>query len=126
MKKTEISIFTWAVYIILLGLCLILFPTQTVSIFGYEGVDEALWIRMLGILSIVLGMYYFQMVRHKVVKLYPMKLAGHSFGIFCMGSFLIYDLADSRIIGTMLIDTAALMWTAVCLRLEKKRLPWAT
>ncbi len=122
MKKTEISIFSWAVYIVLLGLCLILFPAQTVSVFGYEGVGDALWIRMLGILSVVLGMYYFQMARYKISKLYPMKLAGHSFGIFCMTFFLVYDLADSRIVGTMLMDAAALTWTAVCLRLEKNSL----
>lgn len=119
MKKTELSIKIWSIYLFILGLSMVIFPVATVGMFGYSGTGE-LWIRFVGILSVVLAMFYMQVARYRVQELYSWKIAGHVFGIVCMLTFLFSGIADGRIIGTIALELMACLWTLLALRSERK------
>src|SRR5688572_27677433 len=115
MKRIELSILSWGIYLMTLGLALIVFPLMTVGLFGYSGTED-LWIRFTGILSVVLGMYYLQVAQKKIRQLYLWKVLGHVFGLICMIAFFSSGIADKRIIGTMVIETLACLWTLLLLK----------
>lgn len=119
MKKTEVSIKVWSIYLFVLGLSMVIVPASTVGMFGYSNTGE-LWIRFVGILSVVLAMFYFQIARHKVQVLYSWKIAGHVFGTTCMVAFLVLGIADHRIIGTILVEVLACLWTALAMVADRK------
>jgi hypothetical protein len=119
MKKTEISIKVWSIYLFVLGLFMIIFPAMTVGWFGYTAEGET-WIRVIGILSVVLAMYYMQMARYHIEVLYNWKIVGHTFGITCMTTFLVLGIADSRIVGTIAVELLACLWTAFALKSDKR------
>ena len=110
MKRVEISILSWGIYLIGLGLALICFPVKTVALFGYNGYED-LWIRLTGILSAVLGMYYIQIAKNKIYLLYKWKIIGHVFGLVCMVAFILEGVADKRMIGTIAVELSACLWT---------------
>jgi hypothetical protein len=117
MKRVEISILVWGIYIILIGLCLITIPAIIMAFFGYQITDD-LWVRFTGILSVVLGLYYIQVAFKKIVLLYRWKIVGHVFGLTCMTAFLLTGLADQRLIGTMVVEVAGCLWTLIALKLD--------
>jgi hypothetical protein len=119
MKRVEISILSWGIYLIVLGLALISFPVKTVALFGYDGYGD-LWIRLTGILSAVLGMYYIQIAKNRIYQLYKWKIVGHIFGLFCMVAFIVEGSADQRMIGTITVESLACLWTIIALRLNSK------
>lgn len=119
MKKTELSIKIWSVYLFVLGISMVVFPGKTVGMFGYTDTGE-LWIRFVGILSVVLAMFYMQVARYRVQELYSWKIAGHVFGMVCMITFLASGIADNRIVGTIAVELLACVWTAVAMKTDKK------
>lgn len=119
MKKTELSIKIWSIYLFVLGISMVVFPGKTVGMFGYTDTGE-LWIRFVGILSVVLAMFYMQVARYRVQELYSWKIAGHVFGMVCMITFLASGIADNRIVGTIVVELLACVWTAVAMKTDKK------
>lgn len=119
MKKTEVSIVAWSIYLLLLGFGLVVVPRQLLALFGYS-LAEDLWVRMLGILSFVLGGYYLLVYHYRLSLLYPWKVAGHLFGSGCMLAFLALKIADARLLGTLATELSAAAWTALALRADLK------
>lgn len=115
MKSTEISILSWGIYLIGLGLALICIPINTVALFGFES-SEDLWIRFAGILSVVLGIYYIQVAKNRIKLLYKWKIVGHVFGLVCMGGFIVSGVADLRLMGTIVVELSACLWTFFALK----------
>lgn len=119
MKKTELSIKVWSIYLFVLGFSMVIMPSATVGMFGYLNTGE-LWIRFAGILSVVLAMFYMQIARYHLHEMYTWKIAGHIFGMVCMVSFLASGIADGRIVGTITMELLACLWTAFALKADKK------
>lgn len=119
MKRTELSIKVWSIYLFVLGFSMVIMPSATVGMFGYLNTGE-LWIRFVGILSVVLAMFYMQIARYQLHEMYTWKIAGHIFGMVCMISFLAIGVADGRIVGTITVELLACLWTAFALKVDKK------
>lgn len=119
MNRVEISIVSWGAYLVVLGLSLIIFPLTTVGLFGYSE-SGGLWIRIVGILSVVLGFYYVQLVRYRAHKMYRWKIAGHLFGLACMIIFFLAGYADGKILPTIVIELTACLWTFLALRFSRQ------
>ena len=119
MKRTELSIKTWSIYLFVLGFSMIVLPATTVGLFGYAN-DGELWIRFTGILSVVLALFYYQVSRYHLSELFSWKIAGHLLGMACMTAFLVAGIADNRMIGTMVVELGACLWTVFALRADKR------
>ncbi len=115
MRRVEISILVWGIYIIILGLFMITIPVKTMALFDYQ-ISDDLWVRFIGILAVVLGLYYIQVAQKKIIPLYRWKIVGHAFGLLCMTIFIISGVADKRLIGTMVIELAGCLWTLITLK----------
>jgi len=124
MKRTELSIKIWSIYLFVLGFSMIVLPATTVGLFGYAN-DGELWIRFTGILSVVLALFYYQISRYHLHELFSWKVAGHLFGMVCMIAFWVAGIADKRMIGTMVVELGACLWTVFALKADKRALQLA-
>ncbi|NJK87884.1 MAG: hypothetical protein HC906_19890 [Bacteroidales bacterium] len=120
MKRVDLSIMTWGIYLICLGMSMIIIPLKVVAMFGFAGTED-LWIRFAGILSAVLGLYYIQIAVKSISALYLWKVAGHVFGLVCMVAFILTDVADMRILGTIFFELLACLWTVYALRSSPRK-----
>lgn len=57
MNGVRLSIFTWSIYILAMGLALALIPDSVTDLFGLDPAQEV-WIRVLGVVAAVAGAYY--------------------------------------------------------------------
>ena len=57
MNGVRLSIFTWAINILAVGLALALIPDSVTDLFGLDPAEEV-WIRVLGVAAAVAGAYY--------------------------------------------------------------------
>jgi uncharacterized protein YjeT (DUF2065 family) len=71
-------------YMVLVGLGFLFFPNVILGIFGLGATSES-WIRLLGLLSLVTGGFYYQsMVRHNIVEFYRFTVLGRV--VFAVGT----------------------------------------
>ena len=115
MNKVENSIKFWGIYLIVSGISFFALPLKMVQWFGYEA-HEDLWIRFLGMIMCVLGIYYFLIAFFRINVLYYAKVWTHLFGIVCMLILWIFAYADARIIPTIIIETGACLWTLLTIK----------
>ena len=57
MSKSALSLFGFSIYLYLLGFVLVVIPDTLLRIFEFPTAD-GLWIRVVGMLVIILGFYY--------------------------------------------------------------------
>ena len=57
MTRSALSVFVFSVYLYLLGFVLVVTPDSLPQVFGIPKTDD-LWIRVVGMLVIILGFYY--------------------------------------------------------------------
>jgi len=64
MNGVRLSIFTWSVYLIAMGVGLLLVPDQVLDILAVDPTREV-WIRFLGVVATILGIYYLGSAIHR-------------------------------------------------------------
>ena len=69
MSKAARSIYVWGIYVTLTGLALIVIPNVVFGIIGLPSTNEV-WIRVLGVMALILAYYYFVAVKGDFVPLY--------------------------------------------------------
>ena len=75
MTKTELSIFMYGLYYIFsIGMPFLLFPHYALGLFGLEAGDDV-WIRVLGLMVIIIGAFYIAAVRAGLTPFYPWTIA---------------------------------------------------
>jgi hypothetical protein len=75
-SQAALSTLCWGLYMILNGVNMIVHPNGGLTAMGFEPTAEV-WIRMVGLLALVLGFYYLQMGRYNFTPFYTWKLTGH-------------------------------------------------
>lgn len=109
------SVLVWGIYLLLLGSGLLLLPASLVTLFNLPyggGFGE----RMLGVLTLVLGLYYLLAGLQHNTAMYRWKLYGHGLGVCIMTGLMIAGLAPVDLLGTALLDVMAGAWTWTALR----------
>lgn len=109
------SVLAWGIHLLLLGSGLLLFPQPLVTLFNLPfggGFGE----RMLGVLTLVLGLYYLLAGLQQNTAMYRWKLYGHGLGVSIMVLLMATGNAPIGLTGTALMDVAAGAWTWTALR----------
>ncbi len=109
------SVLAWGLYLLLLGSGLLLFPKPLVTLFHLPfggGFGE----RMLGVLTLVLGLYYLLAGLQHNTPMYRWKLYGHGLGVSIMVLLMVCGYAPIGLVGTVLMDVLAGAWTWKALR----------
>ncbi len=117
MTRSAVSLFVFSIYMFALGVMLVGAPNVLLSVFAIPETHEV-WIRVVGMLVLIIGYLDFAASR-KGDQAYlrwsvPARLSVPLF----LGAFVLLSLAPPILILFGVIDAAAAIWTAACLRRE--------
>ena len=115
MSKSATSVFVFSIYLFILGFVLVVTPDTLLRIFDFPDSD-GLWIRVVGMLVIILGFYYSHAARADLRPFFVWTVIGRSAVLLFFLAFVIAGLAPRALILFGAIDFAAAMWTLVSLR----------
>ena len=117
MRSAALSIKVFGVYAFLTGLTLLLAPNLLLSTLGMQTTDEV-WIRVVGVLAVVLGYYYWACGVANAKEFFKATLIGRAVG-FVLPFVLIITVDAPWQLGLFaLVDLAAAAWTALALQAE--------
>jgi hypothetical protein len=110
-------VFAFACYLLLLGLMLLLVPNLLLSLFQIPPTSEV-WIRVVGMLVIFLGAYYFVAARAelRLFMIWSARLRASVFIFF--GAFVLAGLAPPVLLLFGAVDLAGALWTWSAFRKE--------
>lgn len=113
------SVLIWGLYLLLLGTALVLVPARLFTLFQLpygSGFGE----RMLGVLTLVLGLYYVLAAVQHNTALYRWKLYGHALGVALMSAMILVNAAPPSLLSTAAMDVLAGAWTWRALRRDAR------
>jgi len=110
MKPPYLSMYGQMAYVIVTGLSLLFVPNLLLGIFGLEPTQE-IWIRIMGMLVLVLSFYYYFMAKYGNDKVVRATVLGRL--CFCAGLvvFVLLGLAKPALIGFAVVETALAIWS---------------
>jgi hypothetical protein len=115
MSKSAFSIFVFGVYLILVGLVLVLAPNFLLSLFAIPDTSEV-WIRVLGVVVVVLGYYYVEAARHEQVAFFRATIPGRLAVLGFFSVFVVLKMTAPTFVIFGVIDALGALWTALALR----------
>lgn len=117
MSKSALSLRVFSIYMFVLGSFLVVRPNALLSVFALPETHEV-WIRVIGMLVLILGYFDFMASRHEVETFFRwsvyVRLAVPVFFIV----FVLLAFASPILILFGAIDAVGAVWTAVSLRKE--------
>ena len=115
MSKSALSLFAFSIYLYLLGLVLVVTPDTLLRIFKFPDAD-GLWIRVVGMLVIILGFYYSHAARTELRPFFVWTVIARSSVLLFFIAFVIAGLAPPALILFGVVDFAAATWTLFAIR----------
>ncbi len=119
MSSSARSLFVFSIYIFVLGVVLMAIPNVLLNLFGLPETHEV-WIRVLGMLTSLLGYYYFQAARNELKNFFQWTVYTRASVILFFIGFVLLDFVSPILILFGVIDTAGALWTHLSLRAERK------
>ncbi len=107
--------FVFAGYLILLGIVLLVIPNVLLALFAYPTTSDV-WIRVVGMLLIILAFYYIQAARHELIQFFVWTVYGRAAVIVFFFTFVMLGLAQPTLILFGVVDLLSALWTASALR----------
>lgn len=115
MSKGAMSVFVFSIYLYLLGALLVVTPDILLGIFGFPEPDD-LWVRVVGMLVIILGFYYSHAARAELRAFFVWTVIARTSVLLFFVAFVIAGLAPPALILFGVIDSVAAAWTFVAMR----------
>lgn len=115
MSKAALSIFTFGLYLAVLSLALLSAPNMVLNLFGMPQTHEV-WIRVVGMLVLVLAVYYTQTARLELTAFFWLTVYVRLFVIVFFTIFVIMGLVKPALILFGVIDFIGALWTWSALR----------
>ena len=117
MSRSATSVFVFSIYLYVLGFILVVTPDTLLRLFDFPETDD-LWIRVVGMLVIILGFYYSHAARADIKPFFVWTVIGRTSVLLFFIAFVIAGLAPPALILFGAIDFAAAMWTLFALRFD--------
>lgn len=115
MTKPATTIKFFEVYVLLTGATLLLAPNILLSLFGLAEAREV-WIRVLGVVVIALGYYYWCAAAADEQGFFKATIPGRGFVLLAFIALVATGLAAPPLILFGVIDAAGALWTWMALR----------
>jgi len=109
------SVFVFSIYLYIMGFVLVVTPDTLVRIFKFPETD-GLWIRVAGMLVIILAFYYSHAARAEIRPFFVWTVIARSSVLLFFIAFVIAGLAPPALILFGVIDFGAAMWTLFSIR----------
>jgi len=119
MSKSARSLFVFSIYLFVLGIILIVIPNVLLKLFTLPETNEV-WIRVVGMLVLILGFYYFQASKSEIKKFLQWTVYGRTAVLIFFIVFVLLDFAPPVLILFGFIDAVAALWTQLSLRSENR------
>jgi hypothetical protein len=115
MSRSAMSVFVFSIYLYILGFVLVVTPDTLLRIFSFPETD-GLWVRVVGMLVIILGFYYSHAARAEMKPFFVWTVIGRTSVLLFFIAFVIAGIAPPALILFGTIDFAAAMWTLIAMR----------
>ena len=114
MRNARFSVLVWSIYVLVIGVSLTLVPKQFTQVFGIDDPQEV-WIRVLGVVLVVLGIYYLGAVLNGSEWMYRYSVFGRLIAVVGLAYLAIVD-DPWQLWLFAAVDALGLTWTATALR----------
>ncbi len=114
MSRPARTVLVFGVYAAGLGILLLVIPGLMLKLIGAEPTTDV-WVRVLGVVVMVLGAYYIQAARHELVPFFRATVWGRAAGMVLFTLLALLGLGPPSLILFGVIDGAGGLWTALSL-----------
>ena len=104
-----------AIFTLISGMGLLAAPDLIVSLVKLQ-VDNTLWLRIAGLLTIIISLYYYAMLKQESTDVFRFTVWGRLFFAFGVTMFVVLGVAPSTLILFGTIDFVLAAWTHVAIR----------
>ena len=118
MSNPARSVFAFGVYLIGLGAILVTTPNTLLALFGLPNTSEV-WIRVVGMLLLLLAFYYIQTARKELTDFFRWSVYARSSVIIFFIAFVILGFVSPLLILFGVVDLLGAIWTGLTLRSSK-------
>jgi hypothetical protein len=114
MTKAARTIFVWSIYALVIGAALAVIPNVILGLLGVVETQEV-WIQVLGVVVIVLAVYYYDAARNEARHLFVASLLGRG---FAAAGFILLWLTGApwQLLIFAAIELIGVTWTYSALR----------
>lgn len=118
MSKSARSVLIFGLYLVVLGFTLLVVPNFLLGIFFLPSTTEV-WIRVVGMLILILGFYYTQAARKELTDFFQWTVTVRVSTILFFTAFVLLGFAGSTLILFGVVDLLGALWTGLALRSSK-------
>jgi hypothetical protein len=115
LSRAATSVLAFGAYLALLGAGLFTSPNGMLAIFGQPPTQEP-WLRVLGLVSLVLGFYYVSAARGEATVFFRATIGGRALGAVVFAALALSGAAPRFILLMAGLDGAGALWTWSTLR----------
>ena len=115
MSNAAKSIFVHGVYLLGLGVVMLIIPNVPLKIVGLAETQEV-WIRVVGMMSLVLGYYFVQSARKELTDFFRSTILTRSSAIVFFVLFVAAGFAPINLLILIAVDPVFIIWTVLALR----------
>jgi hypothetical protein len=119
MKNATNSIYVQAIYMFIAGTGFLLMPNTVLPMFGMAPVEDV-WIRVLGLVVLVFGFYYFEMAKNQVLSYYRASVWGRFAVSAGLVALAVLKIGEMPLLLFAAVDTGLAIWTYTALKQEVK------
>lgn len=119
LSRAAVSVLAFATYLGLVGLWLVLAPDTLLGWFGFEP-PEGVWVRVVGMLMLILAFYYTLAARHELTRLLQWTVYARASVILFFAGFVTIGAAEPVLLLFGVIDLLAATWTHLALRADRR------
>jgi hypothetical protein len=115
MSHPAKSLFAFGIYLVGLGAILVVTPNTLLGLFGLPGTSEV-WIRVAGMLVLLLGFYYIKAARKELTDFFQWTVYTRSSVIVFFIVFVLLGFVSPILILFGVVDLLGAVWTGLTLR----------
>ena len=119
MTNSARSVLVFGLYLVVLGSVLVVAPNFLLGLFSLPGPTD-IWIRVVGMLVLLLGFYYSQAARKEMTEFFQWTVYARSSVILFFTAFVLLGLASPPLILFGAADLLGAIWTGLALRASKR------
>lgn len=122
MKESAKSVFYFGIYLLFVGFTLLLLPNMLLGLFGISPAEDV-WVRVVGMLAFILGVYYITAARNGLKAFIQMSVYLRSLVIIFFGAFVGLGMVEPPLLFFGAVDLLGAAWTQLALRKEGRLAP---
>ena len=114
MSASALSVLVFGIYLVVIGTGFMLMPNTILPLFKFPKTNEP-WIRVLGVVVLVLGFYYIIAAQNELSPFFWASVVGRFGVLILFSSLVLLKKAKPMLILFGLIDAAGAVWTLLVL-----------